>query len=103
MKRISNQKNGRDFLIKRGIVPSILATIKKCTQRGDANAVSNGLIVVDNLCRNDEGKKEVKEADAPNILCDVLETFSESPKIINKSAKILRKCYIIGNGGVNSE
>ena len=88
MKKVSNQKNGRDFLVKRGIVPSILATIKKCTQRGDANAVSNGLIVVDNLCRNDEGKKEVKEADAPNILCDVLETFSESPKIINKSAKL---------------
>ena len=91
MKKVSNQKNGRDFLVKRGIVPSILTTIKKCTQRGDANAVSNGLIVVDNLCRNDEGKKEVKEADAPNILCDVLETFSESPKIINKSAKILTK------------
>ena len=91
MKKVSNQKNGRGFLIKRGIVPSILNTIKKCAQRGDANGVSNGLIVVDNLCRNDEGKKEVKEADAPNILCEVLETFSESDKIINKSAKILTK------------
>ena len=91
MKRISNQKNGRDFLIKRGIVPSILTTLKKCCSRADANAVSNGLIVVDNLCRNEEGKKEVKEADAPVILCDVVETFSESAKIINKSAKILTK------------
>ena len=91
MKKVSNQKNGRDFLIKRGIVPSILTTIKKSAMRADANAVSNGLIVVDNLCRNDEGKKEVKEADAPLILCDVLETFSENAKIINKSAKILTK------------
>ena len=91
MKKVSNQKNGRDFLIKRGIVPSILTTIKRCAKIPDANAVSNGLIVVDNLCRNDEGKKEVKEADAPLILCDVLETFSESPRIINKSAKIFTK------------
>ena len=91
MKKVSNQKNGRDFLIKRGIVPSILTTIKKCCARADANAVSNGLIVVDNLCRNEEGKKEVKEADAPLILCDVVETFSESAKIINKSAKIFTK------------
>ena len=91
MKRVSNQKNGRDFLIKRGIVPSILTTIKNCGNRADANAVTNGLIVADNLCRNEEGKKEVKEADAPLILCDIVETFSESAKIINKSAKILTK------------
>ena len=91
MKKVSNQKNGRDFLIKRGIVPSILSTIKNCAKRADANAVSNGLIVVDNLCRNDEGKKEVKDADAPLILCDVLETFPESTRIINKSAKIFTK------------
>ena len=91
MKKVSNQKNGRDFLIKRGIVPSIITTIKKCSDRADTNAVTNGLIVLDNLCRNEEGKKEVKEADAPSILCDVVETFSESAKIINKSAKISTK------------
>ena len=94
MKRISNQKNGREFLIKKGIVPSILTTIKKCSNRTDANAVSNGLIVADNLCRNEEGKKEVKEAEAPLILCDVVETFSESAKIINKSAKIFTRIMV---------
>ena len=93
MKKVSNQKNGRDFLIKRGIVPSILSTIKNCAKRADANAVSNGLIVVDNLCRNDEGKKEVKDADAPLILCEVLEAFPESTRIINKSPKIFTKIF----------
>ena len=91
MKRISNQKNGRDFIVKRGIVPSILTTIKKCGSRSDANAVINGLTLADNLCRNEEGKKEVKDAEAPVILCDVVETFSENTKIINKAAKILTK------------
>ena len=91
MKKVSNQKTGREFLIKKGIVPSILMNVKKCSDRGDASAVFNGLIVVDNICRNDEGKKEVKDADAPHILCDVVENFSESAKIINKSAKILAK------------
>ena len=46
MKKVSNQKNGRDFLIKKGIVPSILKTIKKCTDKGESNAVFNGLIVI---------------------------------------------------------
>ena len=91
MKKVSNQKTGREFLIKKGIVPSILMNVKKCCDRGDAHAVFNGLIVVDNICRNEEGRKEVKDADAPHILCDVVETFSESAKIINKSAKILAK------------
>ena len=91
MKKVSNQKVGRDFLIKKGIVPSILKNVKKCSDSGEPAAVFNGLIVVDNLCRNDEGKKEVKEADAPLILCDVVENFSESAKIMNKSAKILAK------------
>ena len=91
MKKVSNQKVGRDFLVKKGIVPSILKNVKKCADKGEPNAVFNGLIVVDNLCRNDEGKKEVKEADAPLILCDVVEDFSEAPKIINKAAKIMAK------------
>ncbi len=91
MKKVSNQKTGREYLIKKGIVPSILLNVKKCADRLDNNAVYNGLIVVDNLCRNEEGQKEVKDADAPNILCDVVEIFSESAKIINKSAKILTK------------
>ena len=91
MKKVSNQKTGREYLIKKGIVPSILLNVKKCADRLDNNAVYNGLIVVDNLCRNEEGQKEVKDADAPNILCDVVEIFSESAKIINISAKILTK------------
>ena len=91
MKKVSNQKTGREFLIKRGIVPSILLNVKKCSDSLESGAVFNGLIVVDNLCRNDEGKNEVKNADAPLILCDVVENFSESPKIINKSAKIFTK------------
>jgi len=91
MKKISNQKNGRDILIKKGIIPSLLMTIKKCCEKGDAYSVFKGLTIVDNICRNDEGKKEVKNANAPIILCDVVETFSESAKIVNKSAKILSK------------
>ena len=91
MKKVSNQKAGREFLIKKGIVPSILKTVKNCCDRMDNNAVYNGLIVVDNICRNEEGRQEVKEADAPLILCDVVENFSESARIMNKAAKILGK------------
>ena len=91
MKKVSNQKTGREFLIKKGIVPSILNNVKKCCDRGDAKAVYDGLIVIDNLCRNEDGKVEVKDADAAKILCDVVENFSENDKIVNKAAKILAK------------
>ena len=91
IKKVSNQKAGRVFLINKGIIPSILMLIKKFCNNGDNNAVLKGLIIVDNICRNDEGKKEVKNAGAPQILCDVIERFSESARIINKSAKILSK------------
>ena len=57
MKKVSNQKTGREFLIKKGIVPSILQNVKKCSDSLEPKAVFNGLIVVDNLCRSDEGKK----------------------------------------------
>ncbi|MBP5693836.1 MAG: hypothetical protein J6X03_00025, partial [Bacilli bacterium] len=97
MKKVSNQKTGREFLIKKGIVPSILQNVKTCSDSGEAAAVFNGLIVVDNLCRNDEGRKEVKDADAPLILCDVLENFSESAKIINKSGKIFAKIMTVSD------
>ena len=33
MKKVSNQKIGREFLIKKGIVPSILKNVKKCCKR----------------------------------------------------------------------
>ena len=91
MKKVSNQKTGREFLIKKGIIPSILKNVKKCADSLESGPVFNGLIVVDNLCRNDEGKKEVKDADAPLILCDVVENFSESAKIISKTTNIFSK------------
>ena len=91
MKKVSNQKAGREFLVKKGIVPSILQNVKKCSYSLEPTSVFNGLIVVDNLCRSDDGKKEVKDAGAPLIICDVLENFSERPKIVNKSAKIFGK------------
>ena len=65
--------------------------LKKCYDRFDNYSVFNGFIVVDDISRKDEGKKEVKDADAPFILCDVVENISESTRIINKSAKFLAK------------
>ena len=84
MKKVSNQKTRREFLNKKGIIQSILMNLKKCCDRFDNCLVFNGLIVEDNICRKDEGKKEGKDAEAPHILCDEVENFSESTRIINK-------------------
>ncbi len=61
-KKVSNQKTGREFLIKNGIVPSILRNIKNYSDLKVSAPVYNRLIVIENFCINDDGKNEVKEA-----------------------------------------
>ena len=78
MLKISNQKAGREFLIKKNLTPSILKNITICSEADTPEGVHCGLLVADNICRNDEGKAVMKEADAPHILRDVLDNFCET-------------------------
>ena len=85
MKKISNQKVGRDFLIKRGLVDSILKNITQCANLKNSKAVLSGLTVLDNLSRNDSGKEAIKAANGIDCLSNVLDKFETRPLFIRKS------------------
>ncbi|MCQ2815881.1 MAG: hypothetical protein MJ252_01320 [archaeon] len=91
MKKISNQKNGREFLVDKGLVPSILENINKVAEQGDAKAVLNGLAVLDNIARNDDGKQALKDADAIVSLSSALNYFDENEDVLKNGAKIFSK------------
>ena len=91
MKKISNQKTGREFLAQKGLVPSILANLKKCAEANNITGVLNGLSVLDNICRNDDGKNAVKNSDGLRVISDVLSKYSNNDKVLSKGAKIFGK------------
>ncbi len=91
MKKISNQKVGRDFLIKRGLVDSILKNITQCANLKNSRAVLSGLTVLDNLSRNDSGKEAIKAANGIDCLSNVLDKFETDDAILKMCAKIYSK------------
>ena len=91
LKKISNQKSGRDFIITKHLVESIIQNINKCTEKKNANAVLCGLAVLDNLCRNDAGKEAIKSAGGLECLSNVLDNFESDDYILKMCAKIYSK------------
>lgn len=91
MKKISNQKVGRDFLITKGLVDSILKNINHCANLRNAKAVLSGLTVLDNLTRNDNGKEAIKKANGIDCLSNVLSKFETDDDILKMCAKIYSK------------
>ena len=91
MKKVSNLKSGRTELINKDVIPNILRNIKKCAENNNANGVLNGFNVLDNLSRNEYGKKSLKNNKAINVLSEVLDKFSGNELILKKGAKIYAK------------
>ena len=91
MKKITNQKKGRDYLINKNLIPNILKNIQNCSDKENSNSVINGLYVLDNLSRNDNGKNAIKNENSMLILSQVLDNFYNDEKIIKKGAKIINR------------
>ena len=94
MKKVSNQKNGREFLVSKNLVPSILNNVKTCSDAGNTGAVINGLTVLDNVSRLDEGKKAIKDEEGMKTLSEVLDNFGNDDRILGKGAKIYAKIAV---------
>ena len=60
LKQISTQKAGRDYLIKNSYIEKIIDKIIKSSDKKDVEPVLCGLGILENLCRNEAGKKAVK-------------------------------------------
>ena len=91
LKNISNQKAGRDFLITKNFVEKIIKNINICADKKSADSVLCGLAVLDNLCRNEEGKKAVKDAGGIECLSHVLDMLGTDDFILKMCAKIYSK------------
>ncbi len=68
LKKISNQKMGRDFLITKNFVDKIIKNIKICLKKNSIDSVLCGAAVLDNLSRSEEGKKAIKDAGGMDCL-----------------------------------
>ena len=91
LRKISNQKVGRDFLITKNFVEKIIKNIKACAKKKSIDSVLCGLAVLDNLCRNDEGKKAIKEAGGIDCLSEVLDLLGYDDYILKMCSKIYSK------------
>ena len=91
LKNISNQKIGRDFLITKNFVDKVIKNIKTCVQKNSTDSVLCGLAVLDNLSRNEEGKKAIKDAGGIDCLTEVLDVMGYDDYILKMCSKIYGK------------
>ena len=91
LKKVSNQKIGRDFLITKNFVEKIIKNIKICTEKNSIDSVLCGLAVVDNLSRNEDGKKAIKDSGGIDCLSEVLDAMGYDDYVLKMCAKIYGK------------
>ena len=91
LKKVSNQKIGRDFLITKNFVEKIIKNIKTCTEKNSIDSVLCGLAVLDNLSRSEEGKKAIRDAGGIDCLSEVLDVMGYDDYILKMCAKVYGK------------
>ena len=91
MKKMSNTKAGRDKLIEEDVIGSILKNLKTCSDHGNAKAVVTGIQTLDNLCKNEKGKKALIDAKPMPILNEIMDKFSNDEKVLRQGAKLYAK------------
>ena len=94
LKQISTQKAGRDYLVGKNYIEKINKNIIKSSDKKDVSSVSSvlcGLGILENLCRNEEGKKAVKNSNCINCLSHVLTQLGHDQSILKMCAKIYCK------------
>ena len=91
LKQISAQKAGRDYLIKNNYIEKIIKNIIRSSDKKDVEPVLCGLGVLENLCRNEEGKKAVKNSNCIDCLCHVLTQLGHNQSVLKMCAKIYCK------------
>ena len=86
LKRISNQKIGRDFLITKNFVEKIVNNVKNCAKKKYIESALCGLTILDNICRNEEGKKAIKDAGGLDCLSEIIELIGSNDAVLQTHA-----------------
>jgi hypothetical protein len=72
-------------------VDKIIKNIRICVQKNAVDSVLCGLAVLDNLSRNEEGKKAIKDAGGIDCLTEVLDAMGYDDYILKMCSKIYGK------------
>ena len=91
IKQISTQKIGREYLINNNYTKKIINLIITCSDKKDVESVLSGLGIIENLCRNEEGKKELKNSGIIDCLSYIFNLLGYEQSIIKMGAKIYCK------------
>ena len=91
LKQISTQKIGRDYLINKNYIEKIIKNIIENANKKNVGCVLCALIILENLCRNEEGKKAVKNSNCIDCLSHILTQLGYEQSILKMCAKLYCK------------
>ena len=91
LKQISTQKIGRENLIKNNFAKKIINALQRCANEKDVESVLLCLGIFENLCRNEEVVKELKNLRINDSLNYVFNTLGYEQSIIKMTSKIYYK------------
>ena len=86
--KITNHKKGRDLLINTEFTKKIISYIEMNIKNKNSEAVLDGLIIIDNILKKDDGKTIIKKINAFKIAGDGSSTFFDNEQITNMLNKI---------------
>ena len=91
MTKVTNHRKGRDLLLNNNIIPGIISYVQKNMKSNNIESVFNGLVILDNMCKNEKGKAIIKELKSYIVLGEILSTFFNDKQISHKIIKIFSK------------
>ena len=91
MSKATNHRKGRELLLNNNIIPGIISYVNQNMKSNNVESVFNGLIILDNMCKNEKGKAIIKELKTYIVLGEILSTFFNDKQILHKCVKIFSK------------
>ena len=89
MKKISNNKKGRNNLISE--IKNILKNLESCALNKNSKGILIGFLVLENICKDEKGREKLIEEKPMKILTEILEQYNNDEKILSEGAKLYAK------------
>ena len=89
--KITNHKKGRDLLLDKDFVKKVNKYIEANICNKNQEAVFDGLIILDNILKSDNGKIFIRELNTFKILGEGISNFFENDQILSMINKIYIK------------
>ena len=98
IKKISNNKVGREAMVKKNMLNNIVNKTEKMTENNNEEvAIIKNLEIIDNMTRTEEGLKELKEEKNLQKMYNICDKMNNNEEIQQLGAKILSKVQTKSN------